>query len=317
MSIQLNFINSYRCGFDDLKHLKSISVSMDYDKRKLDSNTYEPIRIFIDTTELKSQLTDQSKLTIITSALNKASSDYTGLLKVIPLPKFLFSESFMESAKSSCGFNLYNPQFTSDGIDADLVIFARVSSDLDEHVIASSKKCITLKKTGQPIMGFININPKFVDTGSSSELFLKNTLFHEMAHILVFDPNLFINFGNVGKATYNGIEYYTIGSENVLSKARKHFNCDSLDGVLLENQGDEGSAGSHWEARIMLGDFMISTNYLESVISEITLALFEDSGWYQVNYYTGGLFRFGKGQGCSFIQNKCVTDGKSNFPNEF
>ena len=44
----------------------------------------------------------------------------------------------------------------------------------------------------------------------------------------------------------------------------------------------------------MLTDYMTSVYYDESVISEITLALFEDSGWYKAEYYTGGLFRYGK-----------------------
>ena len=39
---------------------------------------------------------------------------------------------------------------------------------------------------------------------------------------------------------------------------------------------------------------MISTDYNEIAISDMSLALFEDSGWYEANYYTGGLFRFGK-----------------------
>ena len=43
----------------------------------------------------------------------------------------------------------------------------------------------------------------------------------------------------------------------------------------------------------------------EQVISEFTLALLEDSGWYKANYYTGGLMRYGKNQGCYFIQNDC------------
>ena len=317
ITIQLYFINSYRCGFDDIEHRKSTFVSMEYDKRKLDSNTYEPIRIFIDTTELDTQGIGSSRLTTIKNALNRAASDYQKLLKVIPISKFQFDESLSENIKSSCGVNTFDPRITGEGIDADIVILAKVYSGLGDKVIAASQKCIGIGKTGKPIMGFILINPNYVGTGGSSELFLKNTLFHEMAHILVFDPNLFQYFGNIGKTTLNEVEYYTIRSENVLSKARKHFNCDSLDGVLLENQGSSGSAGSHWEARIMLGDFMISTDYVENAISEITLALFEDSGWYQVNYYTGGLFRFGKGRGCSFIQNKCVTNGKSNFPNEF
>ena len=67
----------------------------------------------------------------------------------------------------------------------------------------------------------------------------------------------------------------------------------------------------------MLGDYMIGTDYGEIVISEITLALFEDSGWYKVNYYTGGLFRFGKGKGCGFLNQRCITNEKVLSENEF
>ena len=64
-----------------------------------------------------------------------------------------------------------------------------------------------------------------------------------------------------------------------------------------------GSALSHWEQRILLGDYMGAVIYQEEmVISEITLALLEDSGWYKINYYTGGLMRFGKNKGCDFMK---------------
>ena len=59
---------------------------------------------------------------------------------------------------------------------------------------------------------------------------------------------------------------------------------------------------------------MVSTNYPENSISDITLALFEDSGWYKVNYYTGGLFRFGKNKGCDFFEKPCIINEKATFP---
>ena len=59
----------------------------------------------------------------------------------------------------------------------------------------------------------------------------------------------------------------------------------------------------------MLGDYMISTSYLDNVISDITLALFEDSELYEVEYYSGGLFKYGKNKGCSFLNNKCIVNG--------
>ena len=61
------------------------------------------------------------------------------------------------------------------------------------------------------------------------------------------------------------------------------------------------------------------TYYDEEVISEFTLALLEDTGYYKPYYYTGGLMRYGKGKGCDFVKNKCVDSGKINpkFENEF
>ena len=69
----------------------------------------------------------------------------------------------------------------------------------------------------------------------------------------------------------------------------------------------------------MLEDYMISFDYLDVVISDIILELLEDTGFYKANYYTGGLFRYGKNQGCAFLRKKCVNNkGSSNsFANEF
>ena len=58
----------------------------------------------------------------------------------------------------------------------------------------------------------------------------------------------------------------------------------------------------------------------EKVISEFTLALLEDTGYYKANYYTEGLMRYGKNKGCDFIQNKCVDFSSQinpYFENEF
>ncbi len=58
---------------------------------------------------------------------------------------------------------------------------------------------------------------------------------------------------------------------------------------------------------------MISTDYPDVAISDITLALFEDSGFYKVNYYSGGLFKFGKNKGCSFFNQKCIVNERATF----
>ena len=112
-------------------------------------------------------------------------------------------------------------------------------------------------------------------------------------------------------------EIIYVSSKRVLNKARNHFNCATLKGLPLEDQGGEGTAGYHWEGRYMLGDYMIGTDYSDSFISDITLALFEDTAFYQVDYNYGVLFKFGKNKGCDFFNKKCIENGELPFEDEF
>ncbi len=36
----------------------------------------------------------------------------------------------------------------------------------------------------------------------------------------------------------------------VVEEVRRHFNCSELEGAELEDQGEEGTALTHWEKRI-------------------------------------------------------------------
>ena len=201
----------------------------------------------------------------------------------------------------------------------DLLIFPAIKEDLDDYILAQAWTCIILTGNSRPIAGVVQINPNFSLSKYDSDYYMKYLLIHEISHVLGFNKNYFIKLNLAYNEEKNGINITYINSPKVLQKARQHFNCQNLKGIQLENQGGKGSVGSHWEARYMLGDYMISTNYSEIVISDITLAYFEDTGFYKVNYYTGGLFRFGKNKGCSFLEEECVSnDGELTlFPNEF
>ena len=79
-------------------------------------------------------------------------------------------------------------------------------------------------------------------------------MFHEITHILIFEPNLLNSFNAIKEEEIDDETKYYIISPKALEKARFHFGCDSLKGIPLEDQGGEGSVGSHWEGRYMLGD---------------------------------------------------------------
>jgi hypothetical protein len=152
-----------------------------------------------------------------------------------------------------------------------------------------------------------------------SEVFL-----HELTHALGFLEDMFQYYPGgysktIGSKEIRGTIRPIMITPKVLEHAKKYFNCNNIDGVELEDQGGRGSSVSHWEQRILLGEYMGAVIYQEEmVISEFTLAALEDSGWYKVNYYTGGLMRFGKNKGCKFLENLCINSlYKTEFENEF
>ena len=88
-------------------------------------------------------------------------------------------------------------------------------------------------------------------------------------------------------------------------EVRKHFGCDTLVGGELEDGGSVGTRSSHWEKRVFNNEYMTGSSSYNPRRSRITLALLEDSGWYDVDYSKADSFTFGEGEGCDFAQGTC------------
>ena len=66
----------------------------------------------------------------------------------------------------------------------------------------------------------------------------------------------------------------------VVQETRSQFGCNSLSGAELEDDLGSGTALSHWEKRTFGNEIMVGvTDGYATVVSRITLAFFEDSGW--------------------------------------
>ncbi|TNN12852.1 Leishmanolysin-like peptidase [Schistosoma japonicum] len=83
----------------------------------------------------------------------------------------------------------------------------------------------------------------------------------------------------------------------LLKEARKHFDCNELQGIELQ-----GEFLSH---RIMGNDLMTPYLLESHVMSRITLAYFEDTNLYDVNYKKAENFTWGKDLGCNFLMESC------------
>ena len=328
--IQLNFlipiIFSFKCGFNSLPRPKIQSIlpinnTSNQNLRTLSS--YHPLKIYVDYEPIENSLLEET-LNSIKSAFDLSLSIFQQLLSISNDGRYTFEAHQINSAHST--FTADEVPYlleNSKNIDADL--FLIVSINTLGNAQARAYPIIKDENTNRPILGIVELNTA-IDTFTKNHIiFISNLLLHEISHVLAFNSDLFPYFNKlpnlqqtVSDIEINGIKRQLLRTPKVVEKAMQHFNTDLL-GVELEDQGGSDTAGSHWEARIMLGDYMIGVDYPEIVISDITLAVFEDSNWYKVNYYSGGLFKTGKNEGYNFLFGDCVNKNneESNFKLEF
>lgn len=70
---------------------------------------------------------------------------------------------------------------------------------------------------------------------------------------------------------------------------------------------------NHWERRVLYNEYMTSNYIEEPVVSRFTLALLEDTGWYQVNQNVAEDLVWGNGAGCDFLEQDCVQNSTAAF----
>ena len=285
----------------DLKVNKAIPIT------KTTADGYTPIKIGYDFTTLKrpSSMTT-STYSLVKSLLQQTRVEFSKFVQVQHTNFDLSGRA--DDIKELCELDTIGAGYADFLVNNDVIIFPQFDSDLGSNVLAAAAPCI-VTNSNRPYGGVLYINTNLNFNKGNTNQYLKNILLHEITHILVFHPYFFTE---LKLNQTEGSNSYII-SPKAVAKAREHFDCSSITRIPLENQGGTGSVGSHWESRYMLGDYMISTDYPDQAISDITLGLFEDSGFYKVNYYSGGLFKFGKGKGCEFFNKDCIENEKATF----
>ena len=112
--------------------------------------------------------------------------------------------------------------------------------------------------------------------------------------------------------TANGDLYASIVTPKVRAIARNQFDCQSLEGARLENQPtrETSCAGDHWDERLFYPEALSGViSPTTNILSSLTLALMEDSGWYKANYTMSKMSPWGLGAGCEFVDEKCLVQG--------
>ena len=333
----------YRCGVDLHEHIPKPATSIQVEEdnpqlrrrlRNVDSDGFKKFNIYLDLFNIEKEL-KQYKLEdlrdFFIDSMNKAIETLQALLKVKAYNYgFIFEdEDFLSNNFTLWDKSKYGTEATQKGIttltlDIDLIIFGRFADteELGNGTLASAYSLFVQTSNGHPIIGVVNINRDLDYTKQNVQNYFQSIILHEFTHILGFSRYHFTKY--FGTLLYSIDDYdvyhYYIGSKKVLEVGKKYFNCSTCNAIELDNMGKNGTYLSHWSSRVLLGDYMNGNIYTEEqVISEFTLALLEDSGYYKANYYTGGLMQYGRNKGCSFLYSKCLgkygTD--SSFENEF
>lgn len=220
---------------------------------------------------------------------------------------------------SGGGVTIPSTYKTTGVSNTDIVIFV-TSRPTDEGVLGWGVSCQE-DQNGRSIAGQINISPLLLQSQYTPK-FRAAVIVHEIFHVLGFSGNKFMDFrdenGNVRSQTvipdshtFKGKNYPVkkLATPAVIAAGRKYFDCDTLDGIELEDYGSSGTAGSHWEQRLLLNELMTGAGLDNPgsgpVMSVFTLAAMEDSGWYRVDHNFTEELEWGRGFGCSFVDDRC------------
>jgi hypothetical protein len=336
----LEYVVSHKgCGIDLLKKPNRVLVKQENEnKRMLTQGDWEPIRIHLDFSYIENNLDRMKKQDYIDlkeKIMPKTAQVFEKILKVKRI------QHKLKLNAPSCETFPIPEKYNSEGVDADLVIFVLLDDTKffeQNRVEAAAIHCLQHFETRRPIAGYIQFKQDLNVHNSTALDYMVWLAVHEVSHILVMNNGLYDDYIDpvtlqphgfdriIGSKTHPTAKKMNfIRSKGVLEKARAHFGCPSLDGVPLEYNGGSGTAGAHWSKRYMNTDYMIGDSYGENLMSDITLALFEDSGWYQVNFEMSNLFLWGKNKGCDFfdLNKKCIDFNENTneittlFKNEF
>jgi len=308
-----------KCGIGTINHtIIELPVNTANERKLFTMNKeseYEPIRIYVyyGYLDVPEAIEDYLKNHIVRGAVEW----YQNTIKT----KRIKDKLVLSNYKGYDCHGIKVPEkHAEEGVEADFMVYLSVS-ELNPSVAGWSTICFL--QEGRPALGRLHLEARWLDQMSFEDSL--STAIHELAHTLVFAPGLYNFWVKPDGQRYTsdemflientrGITVYKLKTPKVKEKAEKNFGCSELGGVELESSGGSGTAGAHWEKRVMYGDFMVADSNMNDIVySDITMAMFEDSGWYQVDYsYTSKLL-WGYKEGCSFFSEKCLSNGEPNF----
>ncbi|ORC76918.1 surface protease GP63, partial [Trypanosoma theileri] len=173
----------------------------------------------------------------------------------------------------------------------------------------------------RPIIGAMRVNPKNIAFGKG----IVRLLAHELGHALGFDYERMNERGMITVRDIRGEDRIVVKSNKTLMKAKEHYDCDTMEGVELQVTNgidNNGPNCTHWTQRYAKDELMSITKF--SVVYEnigyytaLTIAAFEDMGFYKGKFEMAENMSWGRGAGCELIKGTYKEELEKKYPNMF
>ncbi|KEG08386.1 surface protease GP63 [Trypanosoma grayi] len=256
-------------------------------------------------------LTEAKRNTILTVLLPHAVKLHMDRLRVNPLNTNVVVPKFTDR---HCRHFSVNPVHRTKGVPkADMVLYVAAGPSRQiKHSWAAP--CLVLPN-GRPVVGVLNFAPHTItDTRE-----MIRSIAHEIAHALGFHHLTMRRMKMVSKVL--GVRQkkdyvYMVSSNATRREARKHYDCDLIRGMELEDEGSDALAPSHWERR-NAKDELMSPIVGAGFYTALTLAAFEDMGFFRANWAMAEPMSWGYEAGCWLLKRRCLYGAQTQYPDMF
>ncbi|KAG9407377.1 hypothetical protein AC1031_002110 [Aphanomyces cochlioides] len=235
--------------------------------------------------------------------------------------------------------------------DTDYVLYVRAvrTTMCNSNVLAYATVC-QIDQFDRPTMGMINFCPQRLNAAAAVYKAQISVGLHEIAHALGFTSDMYAYMRHpdgtprtprdasgdpptqrsytcpngyvadwIQMPSDSTVQFFTerghsvakIVTPNVLAFVRSYFNCSTLNGAEIEDE-DGDCLGSHWDERLFEPEVMSPLQSFSMAVSGLTLAYFQDSGWYQVNLTSAQRMFWGANRGCAFATDTCIQGTPSS-----
>ncbi|ORC81278.1 surface protease GP63, partial [Trypanosoma theileri] len=219
-----------------------------------------------------------------------------------------------EFKDEACDFFTVPKEHRDVGVDADFVLYVIATKTTFGYTCAWDS-------TGRPIVGAVSY-------ASESHVGLRlrvRRVAHEIAHALGFSFREMGKKGIMFEEELEGVRMRRfVNSTVTVKKAQKHYNCPTLKEMNLV-YNEEGGVQPIWLRRIAKDELMAlpTDEHSAGYYTALTMALFEDLGYYRANWGMEEQMSWGNQSGCAFLEEDCgkkhndfindVFDGKTVF----